>query len=157
MKRLQYIALFLVVLLFSGLVSPWNQKYAIAEDTSRQKIYFQWIPHTYKQNETGKAIVRKTTVDYSTGLFTNEDTVLDSVDMSTEYHFKSITGMNTKNPLIAYSILRSRTREMILKFDSKNQSVSILSERNTNDGTIDGVYPDAGMYVVEKENTWFIH
>lgn len=89
-------------------MTPWDSVvYGSAVDSNaetKDKTNLQWIPHNYRINGTGKPIVRKTTVDYTTGLFKNEDTVLDFIDTSSEYCFKSISGMNTKNPLITYAI-----------------------------------------------------
>ncbi|WP_433709104.1 hypothetical protein [Paenibacillus illinoisensis] len=154
MNTKRYLTLLMVLLLlFSGVMTPWDSVYGSAVHSNaetKDKINLQWIPHNYRINGTGKPIVRKTTVDYTTGLFTNEDTVLDFIDTSSKYYFKSISGMNTKKPLITYAILKSGTIEILLKYDSQKKVVTTLANRNINDGIIDEVYPDAGMYVVEK-------
>lgn len=151
MKKIHNIAVIIVLLLVLEWTVPG--KLAMANEIptdSRDKIYFEWMQDSNFRNRTGDAIIRKTTVDYHTGLFTSEDTVVDYVDKSSEYNFRKIKGMNTKNPLISYSILQSGSTEKIVKYDSRTKVFSIIANRNTANGRIDGVYPDANMYVVEK-------
>ncbi|WP_145330554.1 hypothetical protein [Paenibacillus xylanexedens] len=151
MRKRHFTALFLIMLFLLSCTFPG--KVAMASEGGagvKQKIYFQWMYHTYKQNETKQPFIRKTIVDYSTGLFRQEDTVIDFIDTSKDYSFTEAYGSNTKNPWIRYSTLNTASNQQILKYDSRSNKVSVIGNVSKSTGTMDEIYPDANMYVVEK-------
>lgn len=156
MKRLRPLALFLIILLsFESLASSGNPVHGSPNRTdtfNKAKVYFEWMPHTYWRNKTGSPVFRMTSVDYKTGLFTVENVELDFIDTSKEYDFRSVQGMNTKSPHISYTVFKSGNTEKILSYNSRNNSIAFLAERSVPGESIDGVYPDAGMYIVKRSS-----
>lgn len=151
MKKIYCVALLALLLLVMDLTTLGATVKASESSVQvKEKVYFEWFTHSSWQNQTGEAIVRIKTVDYGSGLFSTHDTVVDFVDKSKEYYFKSTYGLNTKRPWINFVILKNGNTERIVKFDSNTKSLSIIVSRNSKEGTIDEVYPDADMYVVEK-------
>ena len=61
--------------------------------------------------------------------------------------------MNTKNPHIIYGILRSGTIEKIISYDSHKDLLVATADLTRTGETIDEVYPDAGMYVMENASS----
>lgn len=153
MKKSRYLIILMILVMVLSAVTPWatvSGSVASAEAQERIKLSYQWMGHSYTRNQTGHPILRITRVDYSTGLFTNEDVTLDFIDISKAYRLEAATGRNTKNPLTAYGVMRSETAEKIIKYDSLRKVLSVTGERVVGAGTIEGVYPDAGMYVVKN-------
>ncbi|WMT43213.1 hypothetical protein RE628_13710 [Paenibacillus sp. D2_2] len=152
MRKSRHVALLIALLLVFEMIAPVRTVFSNPDSKSlvREKLYFEWMGHKYRKNETGFPIVRMTKVDFSTGLFTYEDAIIDFIDTSTNYYFESAWGMNTKNPLVTYAVLKGGTTEKIIKYDSQSKLFTQIADRTIADGKIDGVYPDAGLYVIEK-------
>ncbi|WNS42358.1 hypothetical protein [Paenibacillus sp. MMS20-IR301] len=154
MKKLRSLIMLVVLVMLFSVLTPWAKvsgSSAGAEAEQRVKLSYQWMGHSYTKNQTGHPILRMTRVDYSTGLFTNEDVALDFIDTAIAYRLDSVSGRNTKNPLVAYGVMRSEAAEKIMKYDSLRKVLNVTTERAVSAGTIEDVYPDAGMYVVKNK------
>ncbi|MGO4528193.1 hypothetical protein AB4Z30_03865 [Paenibacillus sp. 2TAF8] len=150
MRKRLFAAFLLFLLFFLSYTFPEKVAMASEEAGAKQKIYFQWRYHTYSQNEKKEPVIRRTIVDYSTGLFRHEDTVIDFIDTSKDYSFTEAYGSNTKSPWIRYSTLNTASNQQILKYDSRSNKISVIGNVSKSTGTMDEIYPDANMYVVEK-------
>lgn len=159
MRKTRFIPVFMIFLLLFETLTPLKSIYGNSEEPkaqSKEKIYYQWMGHSYTRNETKSPILRLTKVDYNTGLFKNVDVVLDFIDTSKDYYFKKALGMNKKNPHIIYSVLKSGSIEKIIKYDMHKDILTVTGDLTGAGEVINEVYPDAGMYVMKNTNEEYL-
>lgn len=159
MKKTRLLSLFIAIIFLLEMVTPLKTIYGSSASTETQlkeKVYFQWMGHTYTRNKTGSPILRMTKVDYTTGLFSNEDIILDFINTQNSYQFKSVSGNNTKKPHISYTILKSGTVEQIISYDRHKKLLNVSADLTRTGENIQGVYPDAGMYVVKNTSEEYL-